>query len=46
MNEELIDKVIEQLKRDIICKDYTAIDELLREVPEANLLAFLMEGDC
>jgi hypothetical protein len=45
MNQELIDKVIEQLKCDIICKDYTAIDELLRDVPEANLLAFLMEGD-
>lgn len=45
MNEELFDKVLEQLKRDIICKDYTAIEELLRDVPEENLLAFLSEED-
>ena len=45
MNEELFDKVIEQLKRDIICKDYTAIDELLRNVPEDVLIAFLAEED-
>lgn len=43
MNEELFDKVLEQLKRDIICKDYTAIDELLRTVPEDVLIAFLAE---
>jgi hypothetical protein len=45
MNEELFDKVLEQLKRDISCNDYTAIEELLRDVPEENLLAFLAEED-
>ena len=43
MDQELLDKVLEQLKSDIRSKDYTAIDELLRACPEDSLRAFLSE---
>jgi hypothetical protein len=42
--EELIDIVIEQIKRDIENGDVTAITELLHFVPEINLKSFLSEG--
>ena len=42
-NQELIDKAIEQIKSDVDCKDYTAIEELLKASPEVNLKAFLNE---
>jgi len=40
---ELIDKVIEQIVRDLNNGDTTAIEELLRSVPEENLEAFLSD---
>ena len=43
MNQELIDKVIEQIKLDVECGDYTAIEELLQACPTVNLEAFLSE---
>jgi hypothetical protein len=43
MNEQLIDNVIEQIKKDIESGDVTAIDELLRYVPTQKLEAFLSE---
>jgi hypothetical protein len=43
MNEQLIDNVIEQIKKDIESGDFTAIDELLRYVPTQKLEAFLSE---
>lgn len=45
MSEKLIDDVIEQIKKDILSGDLTAIDELLRYVPTKNLEAFLSEED-
>ena len=42
--EELVDIVIEQIKRDIENGDVTAITELLHFVPEINLKSFLSEG--
>jgi hypothetical protein len=43
MNQELIDKAIEQIKLDIEVGDHTAIEELLKACPEVNLAAFLSE---
>jgi hypothetical protein len=38
---ELIDKVLEQIKKDVAIGDMTAIKELLSEVSEKNLFSFL-----
>jgi hypothetical protein len=43
MSDKLIDDVIEQIKKDILSEDLTAIDELLRYVPAQKLEAFLSE---
>jgi len=42
---ELIDKVLEQIKKDVGMGDMTAIEELLGEVSEKNLLSFLSEEE-
>ena len=42
--QDLIDLVIEQIIQDVKNADYTAIQELLCYVPEANLKSFLSEG--
>ena len=42
---ELIDKVLEQIKKDLGMGDMTAIEELLSEVSEKNLLSFLSEKE-
>ena len=44
VNQKLIDLVIDQIRCDCAAGDYTAIEELLRSVPAANLIAFLPEG--
>ena len=41
--QDLIDLVIEQIIQDVKNADYTAINELLCYVPEANLKSFLSE---
>ena len=41
--QDLIDLVIEQIIQDVKNADYTAIQELLCYVPEANLKSFLPE---
>ncbi len=43
MNQTLIDAVIEQIQRDIAEGDLTALEELLKFVPETNLQAYLPE---
>jgi hypothetical protein len=43
MSDKLIDDVIEQIKKDILSGDVTAIDELLRYLPAQKLEAFLSE---
>ena len=42
-DEELFHSVIEQLGSDIAWEDFTAIEELLKFVPRANLIAYLSE---
>jgi hypothetical protein len=41
--DELYDKVLEQIKQDVVDGDLSAIDELLRFVPKENLEAYLPE---
>jgi hypothetical protein len=41
--QQIIDLVIEEMKKDIAGGDLTAIDELLQYVPEENLKAYLPE---
>ena len=41
--DELYDKVLEQIKKDVSDGDLSAIDELLRFVPKENLEAYLPE---
>lgn len=41
--DELYDKVLEQIKQDVADGDLSAIDELLRFVPKENLEAYLPE---
>lgn len=43
MNQTLIEAVIEQIQRDIAEGDLTALEELLKNVPETNLQAYLPE---
>ena len=43
VGQELIDKVLEQMKKDIEVGDLTAIDELLTFVPIRNLKGYLAE---
>jgi hypothetical protein len=40
---ELIDLVLKEIARDVAMGDLTAIEELLRAVPEAALIAYLPE---
>ena len=41
----LLDKVLKQIKKDVETGDMTAIEELLDEVSEKNLLSFLSEEE-
>ena len=41
----LIDNVMRQMVRDIQMHDFTAIEELLKQVPEDYLKGFLPEGE-
>jgi HEAT repeat protein len=42
-DEQLIDALIEQIKEDVKNQDFTAIEELLWEVPRSKLIAYLPE---
>ena len=42
---ELIDKVIEQIKRDFESEDTTALVELLMQLPKTRLTEYLTEGE-
>jgi hypothetical protein len=43
--EALIDKVLDQMREDLINHDLTAIEELLKFVPDANLIGYLPEEE-
>jgi len=40
-----IDKVMEQIKKDVEAGDMTAIEELLRDVPDESLKYYLPEEE-
>jgi hypothetical protein len=41
--EMLIDQVLDQIKKDVDAGDFTAIHEMLLELPDETLLAYLPE---
>ena len=41
--ELLIDQVLDQIKKDVDAGDFTAIHEMLLELPNETLLAYLPE---
>jgi len=43
--QRIVDQCIEQIKADLAMGDETAIDELLKFVPDENLLMFLPDED-
>lgn len=43
--ENLIETAMEQIKLDVHCGDYEAIEELLKFCPIENLIAYLPEED-
>jgi hypothetical protein len=43
--EKLIDRVIEEIRRDIEIGDVTSLEELLNFVPIKNLIAYLPEEE-
>lgn len=43
--QDLIEKVVEQIKEDVHCGETEAIEELLSFVPFGNLIAYLPEED-
>jgi hypothetical protein len=44
-HQELVDEVLEQIKKDALHGDYTVLDELLKFIPLRNLLQALPEED-
>lgn len=43
--EKLVDRVIEELKKDFEQEDYTVLDELLHFIPIVNLIQSLPEEE-
>jgi len=43
IEQKLIDQVLEQILQDILNGDLTAIEELIKFIPESNLVAYLPE---
>ena len=43
VSQELMDQVIMQIKQDCDMGDYTAIEELIKDIPEHNLRGFLSD---
>lgn len=41
--QDLLDSVLHQIVRDIQSKDFTAIEELIRKLPDEDLIAYLPE---
>lgn len=45
MKQELIDKVLEQIAKDVLSGDMTAIEVLIADVPDDAALHFLPEDE-
>ena len=44
INQRLIDTVIDQIKEDVGAGDFTAIDEMLKNIDQKDLRAYLPEA--
>ncbi len=44
INQRLIDTVIDQIKEDVAAGDFTAIDEMLKNIDQKHLRAYLPEA--
>lgn len=45
MKQQLIDKVLEQIVKDIEAGDLTAIEELIADIPDQKAIHYLPEGE-
>lgn len=45
MDKELINRVLVQMYHDFQCRDLTALEELLKSIPEASLIGYLRDGN-
>jgi len=45
MNKELLDRVLEQIAKDVESGDMTAIEELIADIPNDKAMHFLPEGE-
>lgn len=45
LTQELIDRVLEQILKDIEEGDLTALEELVKCLPKSALIAYLPEGE-
>lgn len=45
MKQQLIDKVLEQMVKDIEAGDLTAIEELIADIPDKTAIHYLPEGE-
>jgi phage gp29-like protein len=43
MNKELLDRVLEQIAKDVESGDMTAIEELIADIPDDKAMHFLPE---
>jgi len=43
-NQAVIDRVLDQIRRDVEDQDYTAIEELIKDLPIERLTGYLPEG--
>jgi len=43
--DAILEKVYEQITRDVLFEDFTSIEQLLKEVSNKDLLEFLTEED-
>lgn len=41
---KLLKEVVEQIKDDASIEDYSAIEDLLKDIPKERLIGFLKEG--
>ena len=41
--QDLLDNVLNQIARDIEDRDFTAIEELIKKLPDTDLIAYLPE---
>ena len=45
MDFDLLKAVVKQIREDENYGDYTAIEDLLKDIPKKRLIGFLTEGD-